>query len=121
MTENSPDVNPDFESYDKLVKEEKKEVSKSVSVVSKLHVNDIREVVFMIRQKTKGEMNFKKISNACGWSDSRVSQILRNWDNPKLVSENKKSIIYQKLKDCLDSVSGITEKEGESGTKARQN
>ncbi len=83
----------------------KKKVSKSVSDVSKPTLKEVTEIIFMIRQRTKGKMDFKKISITCGWCDSRVSQVLRNWDNPKYVSVNSKQKILDKLKECLDSVS----------------
>ncbi len=80
---------------------EKKSVSKPLLNQKSIPVNDIRELVFMIRQITKGKMNFKNISFACGFSPSRISQVLRNWDNPKDVSEKSKE--WEEYKEKIET------------------
>lgn len=86
----------------------KKEFPKPLIDFSKSDVETARAIVFEIRIQSRGHMNFKKISQWCGWSDARVSQMLRNWNNPIQVSQKKKPAIIKKLKDCLFSVSGKT-------------
>jgi len=88
---------------EELLPEAEKEVSKALKPKQDTLFLEVSGVVWAIRKKDDS-MKFYKISRACGWSDSRVSQILRFWKNPKYVSENSKQKILTKLRECLESV-----------------
>ena len=63
----------------------------------------IRDLIYSIRKKSKVRVTFKEISKRCGWSDSRVVQLLSNFDKYFPKKEFYQDDIYEKLTECLES------------------
>lgn len=67
-------------------------------------LKQIRELVFKIRFESKGKLSFKQISRDCGWTSSRLIQILQDFKKYFPKTKKKQDEIWEKLNKRLESV-----------------
>ena len=71
-------------------------------------LKQIRELVFLIRTKSKGKLSFQEISRQCGWTPSRLNQILNNFKKYFPKKKKFQDAIWEKLNNQLDSLNRET-------------
>lgn len=68
----------------------------------------IRELVFMIKMKSKGKLSFSEISKRCGFDKSRLNQILGNFKKYFPKKKKFQDQIWKKLNEQLESLNWVT-------------
>lgn len=102
---------------EKDASEGKKIDSNRLEMPKSYTLKQIREIVFAVKIQSKGKLSFSEISRQCGWTASRLNQILGNFEKYFPKKKKFQDAIWEKLNGRLNSVSGIKESDEKKGVK----